>query len=235
MLNHPSSSEISSWDGTISSSEFESASRAFAEKWNMIDHGLLTWSWVSWGKPRFTFSHEVDGYLSMEKVCLNRSDKIDDNKLGDARREEPNVSEWEDCTESATLVHEYGPEVHYYDYHIVYSSSYRVPVMYFRGYSSDGQPLLMDDIEKDLPANSAEVLLESKWTFITEQEHPYLNRPWYVLHPCGTNEFMRLLFQSDASSPEDRATAERYLISWISVVGQVVGLKVPLKMAVSSP
>ncbi|KAL8149006.1 hypothetical protein AgCh_006137 [Apium graveolens] len=33
----------------------------------------------------------------------------------------------------------------------------------------DGQPLMLDDIEKDLPANSSKLLTESKWTFITQE------------------------------------------------------------------
>lgn len=35
----------------------------------------------------------------------------------------------------------------------------------------DGHPLGLDEIEKDLPACSAKVLLESKWTFITQEVH----------------------------------------------------------------
>ncbi|XP_074368356.1 uncharacterized protein At3g06530-like isoform X2 [Apium graveolens] len=34
---------------------------------------------------------------------------------------------------------------------------------------TDGQPLMLDDIEKDLPANSSKLLTESKWTFITQE------------------------------------------------------------------
>lgn len=34
---------------------------------------------------------------------------------------------------------------------------------------TDGQPLVLDDIEKDLPANSSKILTESKWTFITQE------------------------------------------------------------------
>lgn len=36
-------------------------------------------------------------------------------------------------------------------------------------FHADGQPLVLDEIEKDLPACSAKVLLESKWTFITQE------------------------------------------------------------------
>lgn len=34
---------------------------------------------------------------------------------------------------------------------------------------ADGQPLLLEDVEKDLPGNSRDVLMESKWTFITHE------------------------------------------------------------------
>lgn len=57
-----------------------------------------------------------------------------------------------------------------------------------------------------------------------------MNRPWYTLHPCGTSELMKLLL-SDTSVSGDKVTAEWYLISWLSVVSQVVGLRMPLQMA----
>ncbi|XP_059459571.1 ubiquitin-like-conjugating enzyme ATG10 isoform X2 [Corylus avellana] len=113
-------------------------------------------------------------------------------------------------------------KVPYYDLHIIYSASYRVPVLFFRAYYSDGEPLGFNAIEKDLPAHSAKALLDSKWTFITQEEHSYLNRPWFKLHPCGTSEWMKLLFHVDVSVAKNGVTIELYLLSWLSVVGQVV-------------
>ncbi|XP_021762780.1 ubiquitin-like-conjugating enzyme ATG10 [Chenopodium quinoa] len=227
-------SEESKWDGTISPDEFHKGALAFAEKWKKVclvhNHVLPNWSWVSCLNPPFLNSHEVDGYLSLEKMCIMRSDKIDDEKVGYAVEEMPNCLESEDCNDPARLVQEASQEEHYYDFHIVYSSSYRIPVLYFRGYNSDGQTLMLDQIERDLPSRSVEVLTESKWTFITQQEHPYLNRLWYTLHPCGTNELMKLLL-SNTSLSEDKVGTECYIISWLSVVSQVVGLRMPLQMA----
>ncbi|KAK4259443.1 hypothetical protein QN277_005772 [Acacia crassicarpa] len=94
----------------------------------------------------------------------------------------------------------------------------------------DGQPLLFSEIEKDLPGLSVKLLSESKWTFITQEEHPYLNRPWYKLHPCGTSEWMKLLFSTHKSLTTNGSVIERCLISWFPVVGQVFGLKIPLEM-----
>ncbi|KAK8962707.1 hypothetical protein KSP40_PGU010712 [Platanthera guangdongensis] len=116
--------------------------------------------------------------------------------------------------------------IHAYDFHIAYSHSYRDPVLYFNGHRSDGQPLDLDEIQKDLPEYSRKLLTESKWTFITVEEHPYLHQPWYMLHPCGTSDWMKLLLHG-------RPDAADYLISWLSVVGQIVGLRVPISLVSS--
>lgn len=39
--------------------------------------------------------------------------------------------------------------------------------MYYN--SVDGQTLVLDEIEKDIPPNSGKMLRESKWTFITQE------------------------------------------------------------------
>ncbi|CAA2995495.1 Hypothetical predicted protein [Olea europaea subsp. europaea] len=127
-------------------------------------------------------------------------------------------------------VQDYCREVNHYDFHIVYSASYRVPVLYFRAYQSDGQTLVLDEIEKDIPPNSGKMLRESKWTFITQEEHPQLNRPWYTLHPCGTSDWMKLLLTNEASVAQGEVATNKYLVSWFSVVGQVFGLKIPFEM-----
>uniref|UniRef100_A0A2P2JKW4 Ubiquitin-like-conjugating enzyme ATG10 n=1 Tax=Rhizophora mucronata TaxID=61149 RepID=A0A2P2JKW4_RHIMU len=151
-------------------------------------------------------------------------DSVNDASLSEDEKQE------EEVVDNATLVQSSRyHEEHFYDFHIVYCPSYRVPVLYFRGYCSDGRPLALNEIEKDLPSCSAKALLESKWTFITQEEHPYLNRPWYKLHPCGTGKWMKLLFL-DAALAGKGLDIELYLVSWCSVVGQVVGLRIPLEM-----
>ncbi|PON65929.1 Autophagy-related protein [Trema orientale] len=231
--------DVFSWDGTISSRDFYAAARAFADKWNRSNHGFPPWTWAPSPKHHHLGLplNQVNGYLILEKLCLaestdqeNTSSKVDLDELTQARNEEVIFSKEEEPVDSATLVEGNSDGVHYYDFHIVYSASYRVPVLYFRAYCNDGQPLVLDEIEKDLPASSAKVLLESKWTFITQEEHPHLNRPWYKLHPCGTSEWMKLLFQSDTSLAKNGASLELYLVSWLSVVGQVVGLKIPSEL-----
>ncbi|XWS75977.1 hypothetical protein CRYUN_Cryun01aG0137600 [Craigia yunnanensis] len=175
---------------------------------------------------------QEEGYLSLEKICISRPNEedIDQSSQTDTGEEETSCLGNEDVIDDATLVQSNHHELHYYDFHIVYSNTFRIPVLYLRAYSSDGRPLPLDEIEKELPTCSSKELSKSKWTFITQEEHPHLKRPWYKLHPCGTGEWMKLLFLSDTSQPKFEVVVELYLLSWFSVVGQVVGLRIPFKM-----
>ncbi|KAG9353571.1 hypothetical protein JZ751_011690 [Albula glossodonta] len=57
-----------------------------------------------------------------------------------------------------------------------------------------------------------------------QQEHPLIGQPFFFLHPCRTADFMRPLLQ--VAHAENRKL--NYIVSWLSVVGPVVGLDVPL-------
>ncbi|XP_038896258.1 ubiquitin-like-conjugating enzyme ATG10 isoform X3 [Benincasa hispida] len=210
--------ETMAWDGTISSSDFYKAACAFIHRWKLINSDFPSWLWVPYQKLRWINSDDKNEQEKGE--CLEEIDTVGAGNCNESLDE-------------ATLVpspsdHQ---EVHYYDFHIIHSASYSVPVLYFRAYCCDGQPLMFEEIKKDLPSQSADTLLNSKWTFITQEEHPYLNRPWFKLHPCGTSEWMKLLFlSSDASLFKNEIAIERYVASWLSVVGQVVGLRIPMEM-----
>ncbi|XP_010211502.1 PREDICTED: ubiquitin-like-conjugating enzyme ATG10 [Tinamus guttatus] len=118
-------------------------------------------------------------------------------------------------------------EVLRYEYHVLYSSSYQVPVLYFRACFLDGRALSLDEIWKSVHACYQARLLEGPWDTITQQEHPLLGQPFFVLHPCRTNEFMSAVLTS--SRKENRQT--NYIASWLSIVGPVVGLNLSLSYA----
>nr|GMD61177.1 ubiquitin-like-conjugating enzyme ATG10 [Ipomoea batatas] len=231
MSSEKSIIDIKSWDGTISFGEFYAAACAFAEQWKKFSSGLPQWSWVKCPKPHGVPATSVEGYLCMDGAILPRSTMEDNHECGDGGVEEMVCLAEEELIDSAVLVQQHKHERSHYDFHVVYSLSYRVPVLYFRAYWSDGQPLALGDVENDIPASTLRELNVSKWTFITQEEHPYLNRPWFTLHPCGTSEWMKLLFTSDASAVALGGVAvDRYLVSWFSVVAQVFGLKLPFEM-----
>ncbi|XP_066474286.1 ubiquitin-like-conjugating enzyme ATG10 isoform X2 [Tiliqua scincoides] len=118
-------------------------------------------------------------------------------------------------------------EVIRYDYHVLYSCSYQAPVLYFRACFLDGKSLTLDEIWNGVNECYRERLWQGPWDTITQQEHPLLGQTFFVLHPCRTNEFMSSVLSS--SRKENRCT--NYIISWLSIVGPVVGLNLPLSYA----
>ncbi|EMP29540.1 Ubiquitin-like-conjugating enzyme ATG10, partial [Chelonia mydas] len=60
-------------------------------------------------------------------------------------------------------------EVIRYEYHVLYSSSYQVPVLYFRACFLDGRPLTLDEIWEGVHECYRARLLEGPWDTITQQ------------------------------------------------------------------
>uniref|UniRef100_A0A8D0GK19 Ubiquitin-like-conjugating enzyme ATG10 n=1 Tax=Sphenodon punctatus TaxID=8508 RepID=A0A8D0GK19_SPHPU len=118
-------------------------------------------------------------------------------------------------------------EVIRYEYHVLYSTSYQAPVLYFRACFLDGRPLTLDEIWKGVHECYRARLLQGPWDTITQQEHPILGQPFFVLHPCRTNEFMSSVLAN--SRKQNRNV--NCITSWLSIVGPVVGLSLPLSYA----
>ncbi|XP_031497211.1 ubiquitin-like-conjugating enzyme ATG10 isoform X2 [Nymphaea colorata] len=225
------------WDGTLSPNEFQKAAKAFVQKWKGCI-SMPAWAWKPFTRLPYTLTHDEGGYLSLEIVYKHVAEEEGYPLESSALAEE--------VADAATLVNLFAllsllmalkckvldcdTETHLYDFHIIYSASYRVPILYFRGYNIGGQPLDWSTIKEDLPLSSVKMLDESRWTFITKEEHPYLKRPWFTLHPCGTGDWMKLLFLDKVASVGRAACIPNYVLSWLSMVGQAVGLKVPLDL-----
>ena len=124
------------------------------------------------------------------------------------------------------------------EYHILYSTSYQVPVLYFkpsyyhgtiREYAwiiinafippSDGSPLSLDDIyEHIVPFDYHQQLKQHVYVpCISQADHPLINTPFWYIHPCETAKLMTII------SPE----VKDYVQSWLSLVGPVIRCYVP--------
>uniref|UniRef100_A0A8C6UUM5 Ubiquitin-like-conjugating enzyme ATG10 n=1 Tax=Neogobius melanostomus TaxID=47308 RepID=A0A8C6UUM5_9GOBI len=112
-----------------------------------------------------------------------------------------------------------------FEFHILYSSSFRTPVLYFRAFTLEGKSLSLEDvwsfIRPKLRLSSEDGLLST----VTQQEHPLLGQPFFMLHPCKTDDFMRPVLE--AARQENRPV--NYVLTWLSVVGPLLGLDVPLE------
>ncbi|NXM67592.1 ATG10 enzyme, partial [Serilophus lunatus] len=122
-------------------------------------------------------------------------------------------------------------EVIRYEYHVLYSSSYQVPVLYFRACFLDGRALTLDEIWRSVHACYQDRLQEGPWDTVTQQEHPILGQPFFVLHPCRTNEFISAVL----TGPRRHNRHTNYITLWLSSVGPVVGLNLPLSYAKVAP
>ncbi|CAB1332558.1 unnamed protein product [Coregonus sp. 'balchen'] len=118
-----------------------------------------------------------------------------------------------------------------YEYHILYSCSYQTPVLYFRASTLEGRSLCLEEVWDSVHPNYRQRLQHRPWDTITQQEHPLLGQSFFVLHPCRTEEFMRPVLK--AALEEHRQV--NYIVTWLSVVGPVVGLDVPLSYCTQVP
>lgn len=110
-----------------------------------------------------------------------------------------------------------------FEYHILYSVSYEVPVLYFNATKSNGSCLDIETIWQNIPR----VLLPPKYTqgqvattdtmntssieehkmtghslfgdLITQVDHPFLAVPFFMLHPCGTRHLLSQVHTSKVS------------------------------------
>ncbi|KAH9523450.1 E2-like conjugating enzyme atg10 [Bulinus truncatus] len=109
-----------------------------------------------------------------------------------------------------------------YEYHVIYSESYAVPVLYFNIYKSDGGLLPLDEIWKLCPSYFHAYLQENKWATLTQQDHPILGHPFVQLHPCHTAELMAQVMRKTVTGIK-----QNYLVTWLSTVCPLVGLHIP--------
>ncbi|EAT37838.1 AAEL010209-PA [Aedes aegypti] len=114
-------------------------------------------------------------------------------------------------------------EVYQFEYHVVYSVSYQVPVLYFNAYKSDGTMLQLEEAWqgfRDLASESREQLRRT----LTQMEHPILFRPFLALHPCQTAQVLSNVATGCGN----------LLVAFISSYGPFVNLNLDVRYALIS-
>lgn len=171
-----------------------------------------------------------EGY--MVKVLLRCKDSKDDMRTRDdqdlqCREADPFSEEKVNVVNDTEEAQVTTSELIRYEYHVVYSSSYQAPVLYFRACYTDGRPLALKEIWESVDECYQETLSQGPWSTITQQEHHILGQPFFVLHPCRTSELMTPIMIG--ATKEQRNV--NYITSWLSMMGPVVGLDLPLSYA----
>ncbi|MDP2439725.1 MAG: ATG3/ATG10 family protein [archaeon] len=169
----------------------------------------VMWDWHPAESPR-------DGFLSKRGRCWPHAPSA-------SATAEPPQSQIEEPTadDPAEFVfsRESTAEAPSFECHILFSRTYGVPALYFNGYHSDGTPLGADQVVLGLFANPALLDAESRWSTLTQEEHPTLGTPFFLLHPCRARELLSQL-TSGRLSP-----SVPLLVSWLSIYGPVLGIR----------
>lgn len=112
-----------------------------------------------------------------------------------------------ECSKTENLV---------WEYHILYSPSYSVPVLYFNVRNTAGKLLQLEEVWAKL--NVPREVFSEKWSFVTQQEHPIMLRPFFFLHPCKSLEILKVSENSKLNP----------LVTWLSSIANIVHLNVSL-------
>ncbi|XP_021111382.1 ubiquitin-like-conjugating enzyme ATG10 isoform X3 [Heterocephalus glaber] len=152
-------------------------------------------------------------------------------------------------------------EVVKYEYHVLYSCSYQVPVLYFRASFLDGRPLTLQDIWNGVHESYKTRPLQGPWDTITQQislartsritltssvraltvlctNLARLHHPSIWEHPILGQPFFVLHpcktteFMAPVLKNSQKINRTvNYITSWLSIVGPAVGLNLPLSYA----
>ncbi|EQC30344.1 hypothetical protein SDRG_11921 [Saprolegnia diclina VS20] len=115
------------------------------------------------------------------------------------------------------------------DYHVVYSLTYAAPTLYLRATTPDGRPVPTSTVRAQVhaAANRCTSIINVDH-FISQDEHPVLSTPCYMLHPCETASCLKLLLATRPTASSPLAT----LLAWLSLVQPVTQMKETLTTSI---
>ncbi|XKL68629.1 hypothetical protein PGB90_006398 [Kerria lacca] len=105
-----------------------------------------------------------------------------------------------------------------WEYNIIYSFSYSVPILYFNACFDNGKLLSVNDIEILVHDVFKQQLQENKLGIFSQQEHPYTRTPFFILHPCKTENFLKPIVSISSNINP--------LVTWLSAIAPVVDLNI---------
>ncbi|KAG9326143.1 hypothetical protein KVV02_005648 [Mortierella alpina] len=118
-------------------------------------------------------------------------------------------------------------------FHIIFSPSYQVPVLYFNAYRHDGTAIALEEIYESLVPEAWRSSIRNAGINggISQQDHPILNVPYFYMHPCETVPLMETIVLSQAEASNSKSFIENYIMTWLSFTGQAIGISVPAIVA----
>lgn len=177
-------------DGELTWEEFVRCAEEILKISNEISDG--------WEIVRATTTTNNDpGSLYLRKKCfitISRKADINDGSTTDAANTTTTIAEIPHDPSSKIIhnqqQHENKDEILSFEYHVIYNLAYAVPVIFFNAHKSNGTLLRVEDAWGLFDESYKTIDMQST---LTQMEHPILFRPFLTLHPCRTNEFLRIM------------------------------------------
>ncbi|KAF8940953.1 autophagocytosis associated protein [Dissophora ornata] len=228
----------------LSYSDFEIAIKSFLKQ---AEHHS-SWAYVEY-RPRA--GQQLQGYLAMTelKYCQTPSPRnargrslssvsvTDQLVLDDLAEDFGNILDEEanKPLEAADLSQDISGDFLSVSYHILFSSSYQVPVLYFNAYRPDGTAISLEEIYGSLVPEEWRSSIRNAGLSggISQQDHPILNVPYFYMHPCETVSLMETILGSQTSDAKT-SLLDSYISTWLSFTGQAIGVTVPTDVVAKS-
>lgn len=176
-----------------SANDFLEISKSLNDNWNLVEKDNDE------GNTYLVYKQKIN-------VSLLPHDEKLSNELEELEIEIPNEES------SRTFVNT--EELLEIEYHVVYSISYQVPVLYFKGFRNDGKPINLEDAWKIFKNPLADNKSQSTMlSILTQSDHPVLFTPFLGLHPCRTAELLNQM-----------GVSENSILTFLSLMGPFVKL-----------
>ena len=107
-------------------------------------------------------------------------------------------------------------------YQVHYSLSYRVPVLLVRFSWSSGELVDHDTVRREVLGEKV------NYDMVSMAAHPLTGLPWFQVHPCQTEAVTRAM-----RGTEEEKEKCNFLVTFLSLYGQAVGLNIDTKYASS--
>ncbi|EAL73009.1 autophagy protein 10 [Dictyostelium discoideum AX4] len=223
----------------LTSKDFRDQAINLIKKWNnIIDE--IPWQWNQINE----LNNESKGYFTTKRYHKINNNNNNNNNNNIENKNNNNIENFEEIKEtiddsSTTIIKSNNNNnennIIIFQFDIIYSKSYQVPVLYLNGFSSfDSSPLSWNEIWNNLPLSNLDKNQQSTIPYITQVEHPILGNPCYQLHPCETDNLMKLILlkEKDYNDNNDKKEyfKDYYLLSWLSIIGPMVNIKIPFDL-----
>lgn len=171
------------------------------------------------------------GYLQKTKVIqidhtfIDKEEKDDEDELAtDDTVEDVEERGIDETSIDGTLLVEY---------HIVYSTVYKVPIMFFKvEILSKAREMTVEEVKLFVP--QAFERTSRRRAFVTQMGHPILCRPYFCVHPCHTMDCMNTMLRTRNScrDKDDDVTtlavqhecSPVYMLLWYNLIAPLVHL-----------